>query len=469
MQKLFRNIKVDAYKAKDGSEYAEIIRKNEVKTFFLGSEDFKMEIKSTYYEERRTSMKEGELNELMEYLHIKAYRNRLDYDLEIRVAEVDGGICYNLDADTSTSIFLSKGKCEEVWTPNRVFKPIPTFQNQVYPNLKADIKKLPTLIGEYFNLKSEEDIKLLTVYIVACFGGLSIDIPMLICFGEKGSSKSTFQKKLKRIIDPEKMESISIPKSSEDLKLRLNNSYLLILDNLSSISKSNSDLFATAISGTTTTKRKLYTDTQEVVLNLHSIIAINGIDIVAKEADLLDRSIMFQLDRIDGSRIRTEKEIWNEFNKVLPDILGASLNAMAKASNDKREVKLKKMVRLADWMERAVKVARVFGWEDESMAEIILGNRKKVDSIALKDNVVVSCLLEVMEEVEEYEDSVSNLFNDIIYAAKRNSIHMSLLPKAPNGLSKKLNEVRSNLAENYGLHYAIKNIGHYRQITIWRK
>lgn len=74
-----------------------------------------------------------------------------------------------------------------------------------------------------------------------------------------------------------------------------------------------------------------------------------------------------------------------------------------------------------------------------------------------------------MEELEEYEDSVSNLFNDIIYVAKRNSIHMSLLPKAPNMLSKKLNEVRSNLAENYGLHYDIKNIGHYRQITIWRE
>ena len=43
------------------------------------------------------------------------------------------------------------------------------------------------------------------------------------------------------------------------------------------------------------------------------------------------------------------------------------------------------------------------------------------------------------------------------------------LPTQPNVLSRKLNQARTNLEEEYGIKYEIKNSGPNRKITIWKE
>ncbi len=91
------------------------------------------------------------------------------------------------------------------------------------------------------------------------------------------------------IVDPKASESVHIQTVKKFIVLRLSNSYFTCFDNVSYIPKAISDLFCSAVTGACDTTRKLYTDTEERILNLHSIIAMTSINGVARSADLIDR------------------------------------------------------------------------------------------------------------------------------------------------------------------------------------
>lgn len=48
----------------------------------------------------------------------------------------------------------------------------------------------------------------------------------------------------------------------------------------------------------------------------------NGINLVATKADLLDRGLIIQLERIPEEKRRKIKDIWNDFNEIRPQLLG---------------------------------------------------------------------------------------------------------------------------------------------------
>lgn len=73
-----------------------------------------------------------------------------------------------------------------------------------------------------------------------------------------------------------------MPKGADGLELRLSNSYFVALDNLSSISRNVSDTIARAVTGGSVTKRALYHNTKEIVLDIKALVAINGVSLVAK-------------------------------------------------------------------------------------------------------------------------------------------------------------------------------------------
>lgn len=469
-KKLLRTVKVNAFTTKNGEQYGEIIKGDEVMNYPLNSNEFSMVVKSLYLKENNAIMDEKEWSEWKEYLKIEAYNNKLDYDLEIRVAEREEGLYYNLDNDTCTTIFLSEGKCERIWTPERMFKRTKTFKNQIEPDLDADIKQLPTWLRKHFNLKNEDEIILLTLYLVTCLRGLYMKYPMLVCYGEKGASKSTFLRMQKAIVDPENLDLMPMPKTRDDLQIRLHNSYFVTLDNLSYLSKKDSDLLATAISGSTAVRRQLYRDTNEILLNLHSIIAMNGIHVVARESDLLDRVILFHLERIGETQFRSEEKIWAQFNKDLPSILGASLQALAIALNDISEPKLNKTIRMVDWQILATKVGKAIGYDEETIERIIWNNSRKINEVTLEEDVVATCIIKLLSECDdEYVNSVSALLGDIQEIAKELNVNPRLLPQAPNALSRRLNQIKTNLEQQCKIFYEIKKKDDFREIYLWRE
>ena len=50
--------------------------------------------------------------------------------------------------------------------------------------------------------------------------------------------------------------------------------------------------------------------------------------------------------------------------------------------------------------------------------------------------------------------------------ARHLAVKGNLLPKSPNHLSSRLKKVKSNLKQEYGIEYEIKNKGAFKEITI---
>ena len=54
------------------------------------------------------------------------------------------------------------------------------------------------------------------------------------------------------------------------------------------------------------------------------MIAINGVSVsVPRESDLLDRSLILELNRISAKKIKSEQELWEEFEQDGPENIQA--------------------------------------------------------------------------------------------------------------------------------------------------
>lgn len=470
MKSFIKKNNIAAYRTQDGSIWCEVGNdETSLKSYPCRSKEFEVEVKQRYLKQKKSKMEDALFVDLIQNLEMQAYSTKLDYNLATRVANVGNDVFYYLDEDENIALHtdVEEGWIEIVDTPSRLFKPTPYFKNQVEPNIDVDYLVLPDLISKHFNL-NKKDALLLAIYLVTCLGGLDINIPILMVFGEKGASKSTFLRKAERIIDPKKNELITLPRGREELGLRLNNSFVLALDNISYITKDQSDLLAMAVTGGYMNKRALYKNTDEISLDLHTIILMNGINVSLREADVLDRALVFELKRINPKDYKPEKELWAEFDEDLPDILGACFQLLCIAKNDTRPIKVEKKIRMVDWMHMAVKVGRALGYSDEEVAELIWSNNKKVNEIAIDEDIVATCIVELMKNTDEYEASMSELLGDIQCVAESNNISRHLLPKQPNVLSRKLSQSKSNLDSRFGIKFQIKRGSSFKKITIWK-
>lgn len=436
-------------------------------TFSLHSKTFALAFRIYYKNHFQEMLSTSEIQEAVYHLETYAYENKLDQELSRRIYNLDNTqVLYDLNCDTGSVVWIENGECSIECPDEWLFQRTDMFQNQKEPDFDISPKELPKYVEKHFNLKSKGDIKLLSLYLVTCFWGLIISHPMLMLVGEKGSSKSTTLRKLEKIIDPKRMDLTGIPKGSDGLELRLSNSYYVTLDNVSYINRNTSDILARAVTGGSTTKRALYENTKEVSYNIKSVIAMNGVNSVIKESDLLDRTLMLNLKRIKSTENKTEFQIWEEFDKDIPKILGCCFQCLATALNDTEPIGIKERVRLADFHEACIRVGRVLDYTGEEVTELLLRNQKIVNKEAIHENLAAECLVELMKNKSSYEEQVSVLLEDLREIAEKNYIYSSILPKAPNHLTRQLNKVKSNLEQQYGITFQIVNVGAFRKIRI---
>lgn len=436
-------------------------------TFFLYSKDFRMELRIFCHKHFGKNIKQSEIDEVIEYLELEAYKNKLNYNLAHRVFCEEDLVVYDLNQQDNSVVWVQDGKCSITQTDAILFKRSVTFANQITPDFNVKPKALVKYIDKHFNMK-DRDKKLFMLYLVTCFMGLNINHPIIVLVGEKGAGKSTALRKLEKIIDPKQTDLCGIPKGNDGLELRLSNSYFVALDNLSYISRNISDTLARAVTGGSVTKRAMYQNTEEVTLNIKALLAINSVSMVVKESDLLDRSLLIDLRRIDPNTMKTEAEVWEDFEADLPKILGCCFKILAAAMQDTTPIKENRLTRMADFHVACIRVGKVLGYDEKEIADLLWYNQKKINREVLCEDEVAMCVIEIMEKQKIYVNSVAHLLSDLQQVAEEIGLAPSLLPSKPNVLSRRLNKIRSNLEQEYGIAISIINKGKYKEITIKR-
>ena len=171
---------------------------------------------------------------------------------------------------------------------------------------------------------------------------------MLLPFGAEGSAKYTLQKKIKLLIDPNSLILFSIYNKTQFIQ-QFSHNFVCFYDNLRYEPGWLSDEVCRAITGGAFTKRELFTDDEDIPYTYKKRFSFSGINIIFKEADALDRNIKIELERLDPKEKIPEDKIENELKHQIPQLLGYTLDVIAKALELKHSVILEELPRMADF------------------------------------------------------------------------------------------------------------------------
>lgn len=434
----------------------------------LESENFYNFISSVAFNDYNRSISDTTIKKIVTALKGTAMYGQFAKELHLEVRHFkynDKTLWYDL-GDSAVVIKPSGWKIN--FTPPILFKRFAHQERQDDPQPEGSIE----LLHKYVNIDDDCDWLLFQVFAISCFIP-GFPKPLLVLNGAQGSGKSTPLRILKALIDPSKLKSVPVPKSVEELARVSDHHSILFFDNLSKMPMDVSDNLCRLSTGDGFSKRKLYTDDDDVVYELQRPIMFNGINQIITQADLLDRSIPIELQRISEDKRRTEDEIWREFYQDRPYILGAIFDILAKALTIYPTVQLDHLPRMADFAKWGYAIAEAMdGYEGTDFIasyDLVLDRQNEE---ALQASPVAQAIIKFMEGTYEWEGTVSELarkldsndftgFDGELY--KLNNSPM--WPKEPSALGRSLNRVSVNL-KNVGIEIKKRKENNQRIVKI---
>ena len=432
----------------------------------LTSGKFEKYIYKIFYEsEYKIILEKEERNEIIEHLQYKAEFSGNTKKLELRVSKTDDYTFYydlaNKNEGTGAIKITPAGWSIEN-NPPILFR---RYSNQLAqaspsPSCLSTVDGIDDKIFDKFidllNVKDSDNKLLLKCYIISLFIP-SIPKPILMLHGEQGSAKTTLQELIKMLVDPSIVRTLTFPRDINELVQQLSHNYLAYYENLSTIKEWISDALCRAVTGTGFSKRQLYTDDEDIIYFFLRCIGFNGINLAATKADLLDRGIIIQLERIPKKEKRNLPDIWNEFEALLPSLLSYIFDVLVKVLRIKQKGGItfpNGLNRMADFEEYAEIISRCMGNPEGELQRVYQNNIGIQIDEAIAASPLSIAVVELMNSIEDDElwsgtaTELSDKLNDIAETKLKISIQkIQSWPKSPNYLSRRLNEVKTNLRE----------------------
>ena len=296
-------------------------------------------------------------------------------------------------------------------------------------------------LRRFLNVRTDDDFRLVVGYLLGCYRDHG-PYPVLILHGEQGSAKSTAARVLRELVDPNVAPIRSEPREPRDLMIAANNGWACAFDNLSHLPSWLSDALCRLSTGGGLSTRELYTDAEETIFEAERPIILTGIEELATRGDLLDRSIVQDLPRIDSKERVTEAEFYEGFRAARPRILGALLNAVASALAHVGDVRLDRLPRMADFATWVVAAEPALPWDSGAFIRAYTENQEAANEMTLEASPVAAAIrsLDSFEgTATELLAKLDDLINDKISALKT-------WPKSGRALANALRRLAPSLA-----------------------
>lgn len=410
--------------------------------YSLSSSVFKQWIRGRYWDEYKKGFSSDTLNIALSTLEGKAFHEGEIKTLYNRIARLKSSIYYDMGDDKQVVVVNESGWYLSTESPV-IFRRFTHQQVQVTPLPGGSIKSLL----EYVNLGYKTDKLLFLTYAVAV---LIPDIPrvVIVNIGDQGSAKSTALRLVRSLVDPSSVELMTPPSELLELAQAANHNYCLYLDNLSSLSTKISDALCGLVTGVGFSKRKLFTDDEDVLFDQKVAIGISGINLVAEKADLLDRCLILQYQRIPNEQRKSEHEFWIQFNEQKPYILGALFTALSTTLKVVKNIKLTNKPRMADYARYGASAAIALGNTSEDFIIAFDENVTRQNKAALESSSTAQVVLAFMREHPAWQGTSSDLYNALKAIAEKSGLQIGGsdgFPKSSNWLWRRIMQVRPNL------------------------
>lgn len=286
------------------------------------------------------------------------------------------------------------------------------------------------LLWKVANIPIDCQLLVLT-WLIEC---LRPDTPFPVCelLGEQGSAKSTTQTALRRLIDPNACDLRGAPKSVEDVFVSAGACALVSLENVSHLSAPMQDALCVLATGGGFAKRKLYSDTEESVIQVKRPIILNGISAAVTAQDLVDRAITVETPVIAERREVTG--LWNQYEEGRAHLLGALLDLAAKALAIMPEMRLPpdERPRLVEFALLGMALAKAAGRLPEDFMREFSASRQESLARTIDSSPVAAAVVEL---IETRPHGMSATTKEILLTLERyRPTGCDSWPKSPKGL-----------------------------------
>lgn len=364
-----------------------------------------------------------------------------EHRLYNRIAQTPDAIWYDLGDNQFRAVKITKHGWEVVTDVPILFRRFSHLAPQVTPVKGGSVDE----VLKFVNVTGEDQKILFLIHLVTSFIP-GWPHPALYVYGTQGSAKSTLSRIDRMLIDPSRIEVVSLTRKEEELAQQLAHHSFLSFDNVSEMPDWIADLLCRAITGGGFSKRELYTNDDDVIRYVMANIGINGINLASNRADLLERCLLIKLERMKDRK--QEHELMADFELARPKILGAVFDTVAKAMTLQPYIKVEELPRMADFAIWSCATAEALGIGQEAFLDAYFRNISSQSEELINDNTTATLIRGIVDSHEgKWEGSPTQLFTTFKTQAIAEQILDKRLPANPAALMRELNRLKTPLEE----------------------
>jgi len=380
-------------------------------------------------------------------LYVHNHNNQMYRLTDEKIELVDNG--------TDGVLFLTDPKAEPFLTDYRWFKK--KFKEVSSPEWKASkhsifLKLIVEMINFSDDILSPNERSLLFMLWVYCnfFREINKTRPELAWIGEKGSGKSSTNKKLGCTFFGSKFELTPLPDKVEDFDAIITNRAFVCIDNADTRKPWLEDRLATLATSGAIPKRKLYTTNEMVEYPLDCFVSLTARTPKFKRDDVADRLLMMKAKRFKkflpenqliADVLRNRDQIWVEILFQLQHCIHA-LKDYAKQD-------FSTAFRMADFADFGLKIAK-WGKFDTQLAGIFDKLMQEQSFYALEGSAIFDVLVSWVREHEGMEITGAGLCRALSDQAEHDGYKFVYTGKE-RSFVQKFRNLRSNLDEFFDI------------------
>lgn len=418
----------------------------------VDTEEFKEFCSSRHFENHKDTINESAFRQAITTLKgIKKKEIVVKVKLNNRVAYHNNFVWHQL----SPGIFvrISKDDVSVVSECPEFFKMYRHQESLPKPVLDDENpKEILNILFEFANI-TDKDQQLLFIVNVIFSLIPNVSHPIDLFVGPPGSAKTSTSLIKKSLVDPvSSLRGFSLPRNETEYQLMASQHHVITYDNVPLIKNWQSDMLCKGVTGDAVSKRKLYTDNDQILYRVNCCLVINGLHVPTSKSDFLDRCLLFNLDRINAKKRREESSIVSDFNESKPKILGAMYKILSIAMKIYEDIHIEELPRMADFGKWGCAIAIAMGYSEEDFIRAYYNNRKLIRQELGSSNSLIEVLISYMNSKKEsvIKEKPSELLSNLNTYALKNHIDMSGIPSTPVWLTRKVNEL-AHIFEEEGI------------------